>query len=76
MVKPGEGNPALPLDILIFDMDGVLIDVSRSYRKTIQKTIQLYLATCLGLKSGRKSYPLMRPSPSLNLQEGLIMTGT
>jgi phosphoglycolate phosphatase-like HAD superfamily hydrolase len=36
------------LDVLIFDMDGVLIDVSRSYRKTIQRTIQIYLETCLG----------------------------
>lgn len=39
------------MDILIFDMDGVLIDVSRSYRKTIQQTIHLYLKHCLGLKA-------------------------
>jgi HAD superfamily phosphatase len=38
------------MDILIFDMDGVLIDVSRSYRKTIQRTIQIYLETCLGFE--------------------------
>jgi len=38
------------LDILIFDMDGVLIDVSKSYRKTVQKTIQFYLETCLKFK--------------------------
>jgi HAD superfamily hydrolase (TIGR01548 family) len=37
------------IDVLIFDMDGVLIDVSRSYRKTIQRTVQIYLETCLGL---------------------------
>jgi HAD superfamily phosphatase len=36
------------MNVLIFDMDGVLIDVSRSYRKTIQRTIQIYLETCLG----------------------------
>lgn len=36
------------LDILIFDMDGVLIDVSGSYRKTIQKTVQIYLNSCFG----------------------------
>ena len=42
------------MDILIFDMDGVLIDVSKSYRKTIQRTIQIYLETCLGVeRSGR-----------------------
>lgn len=40
------------MNVLIFDMDGVLIDVSRSYRQTIQKTIQIYLNTCLGLKKG------------------------
>ena len=43
----------LGLDILIFDMDGVLIDVSRSYRKTIQRTIQIYLETCLGFERKR-----------------------
>jgi len=44
------------LDILIFDMDGVLIDVSKSYRKTIQRTTQLYLETCLGLERKRKDW--------------------
>ena len=39
------------MDILIFDMDGVLIDVSRSYRETIRQTVQIYLATCLGMES-------------------------
>jgi len=38
------------MDILIFDMDGVLIDVSRSYRETIQRTVQIYLETCLGFE--------------------------
>ena len=41
------------LDILIFDMDGVLIDVSESYRKAIQHTIQIYLKTCLGFQKRR-----------------------
>jgi len=40
-----------PMDLLIFDMDGVLIDVSQSYRKTIQQTIHIYLEHCLGLKA-------------------------
>lgn len=39
------------MDILIFDMDGVLIDVSRSYRETIQRTVQIYFAQCLSMKS-------------------------
>jgi len=42
------------LDILIFDMDGVLIDVSRSYRETIRQTIQIYLRTCLGFEIGKR----------------------
>jgi HAD superfamily hydrolase (TIGR01548 family) len=41
----------LMMDLLIFDMDGVLVDVSRSYRKTIQKTIDIYLRECLGMKA-------------------------
>jgi len=39
------------MDLLIFDMDGVLIDVSRSYRKTIQQTIHIYLKHVLGLQA-------------------------
>jgi HAD superfamily phosphatase len=41
------------MDVLIFDMDGVLIDVSKSYRKTIQRTVQIYLETCLGFERNR-----------------------
>ncbi len=41
------------MDLLIFDMDGVLIDVSKSYRKAIQRTIKVYLETCLGFKRNR-----------------------
>ncbi len=42
--------PRLELDILIFDIDGVLIDVSASYRDAIRQTAQLYLETALRLK--------------------------
>lgn len=42
------------MDILIFDMDGVLIDVSNSYRKTIQKTVHIYLETYLGFQIDRR----------------------
>jgi len=50
----GRGGGFVAMDILIFDMDGVLIDVSRSYRETIQRTVQIYLETCLGFKSGKR----------------------
>lgn len=32
-----------PYDALIFDMDGVLVDVSQSYRKAIKKTAEFFL---------------------------------
>ena len=46
---------SLPLDVLIFDMDGVLVDVSRSYREVIPRTVHLYLFDCLALKMGRRT---------------------
>jgi len=52
------------MDILIFDMDGVLIDVSRSYRETIQRTVQIYLKTCLGFKDGEEE-PVTKEDISL-----------
>jgi HAD superfamily phosphatase len=39
-------------------MDGVLIDVSKSYRKTIQKAVYLYLKACLGLSIAPRNPPL------------------
>jgi len=39
------------LDLLIFDMDGVLIDVSKSYRETIRQTVLIYLRMCLGFET-------------------------
>lgn len=41
------------LDVLVFDIDGVLIDVSESYRNATRQTVQLYLETCLGLPPWR-----------------------
>ncbi len=48
-------NPMLNVEIVIFDMDGVLIDVSKSYRETIKKTVAIYLKKALGLKGDGKS---------------------
>lgn len=41
----------IKLDVLVFDVDGVLIDVSGSYRNAIRQTVQLYLEACLRLPS-------------------------
>ncbi len=41
------------MDLLIFDMDGVLIDVSKSYRETIRQTALIYLKMCLGFEIGK-----------------------
>ncbi len=40
----------MAIDLLIFDMDGVLIDVSNSYRQTILRSIELYLKLGLGFE--------------------------
>lgn len=37
------------LDVLVFDIDGVLIDVSASYRDAVRHTVQLYLEAVMGL---------------------------
>ena len=44
------------MDILIFDMDGVLIDVSKSYRTAIQQAVKIYLETCLGFARNRNDW--------------------
>lgn len=40
----------LKIDALIFDIDGVLIDVSHSYRQAIIQTVDLFFSQGLGLK--------------------------
>ena len=54
-MRSNENRSPLHIDLLIFDMDGVLVDVSRSYRQAIQQTVQIYFETCLGLKKSRRS---------------------
>ena len=48
-------NPMFDVEIVIFDMDGILIDVSKSYRETIKKAVAIYLRRALGIKGGEKS---------------------
>jgi phosphoglycolate phosphatase-like HAD superfamily hydrolase len=43
-------NPMRGVEIAIFDMDGVLVDVSKSYRDTIKRTIALYFKKVLGIR--------------------------
>jgi phosphoglycolate phosphatase-like HAD superfamily hydrolase len=47
-------NSIRNVEIVIFDMDGVLIDVSKSYREVIKKAVAIYLKGVLGLKGGEK----------------------
>jgi histidinol-phosphate aminotransferase len=44
-------SPLRKTKALIFDVDGVLIDVSRSYRESIGQTVQFYFQRGLGLAS-------------------------
>ena len=37
--------------LIVFDMDGVLIDVSGSYRETVRKTARLFFAGAKGFES-------------------------
>ncbi len=48
-------NPMRDVEIAIFDMDGVLIDVSKSYRETIKRTVALYLRRALGIRGDARS---------------------
>jgi HAD superfamily phosphatase len=54
-MRSNENRSPLHIDLLIFDMDGVLVDVSKSYRQAIQQTVQIYFETCLGLEKGRRN---------------------
>jgi HAD superfamily hydrolase (TIGR01548 family) len=49
------GHFSLDIAMVIFDMDGVLIDVSKSYREAIKRTVGLYLKGALGLEGEESS---------------------
>jgi len=42
--------------LIIFDMDGVLIDVSGSYREVVRRTVDVYLRNVLGARELREGY--------------------
>ncbi len=60
-------NPRLNVDALIFSVNDLLIDVSRSYREVVCKTVQLYLEHALGLTPA--SQPLLEPAEVTLLQK-------
>jgi phosphoglycolate phosphatase-like HAD superfamily hydrolase len=44
----------LNVDGLIFSVNDVLVDVSRSYRQVVSRTVQLYLERCIGLAASNE----------------------
>jgi HAD superfamily hydrolase (TIGR01548 family) len=40
----------MPFDAVLFDIDGVLVDVRKSYLESIRKAVQIYLEKILGFK--------------------------
>lgn len=59
--------PRLNIDALIFAINDVLIDVSRSYREVVCKTVQLYLEQTIGLPASGQ--PLLMPDEVTWLQK-------
>jgi phosphoglycolate phosphatase-like HAD superfamily hydrolase len=53
-------KPKLNIDALIFAVPDVLIDVSKSYREVVAKTVQLYLEHAVGLPAAQD--PLLTPA--------------
>lgn len=60
-------SPRLNIDVLILSVNDVLIDVSRSYREVVCKTVQLYLEHAIGLTPSKE--PLLTPDEVTLLQK-------
>ena len=54
--------------LIVFDMDGVIIDVSRSYRDTVRQTSRLFLKPALAWE--KLPDPLFSLSDLANLKQG------
>lgn len=52
--KPRRRKPFLTKTVL-FDIDGVLVDVRKSYLESIRRTVELYLDTILAVRRGGRS---------------------
>lgn len=57
MTEPKKKN--LPINALIFDMDGVLVDVANSYREAIIQTVSLFFTAGMGLPENGHAEPLL-----------------
>ncbi len=54
-------KPETKIDALIFDMDGVLVDVSRSYRAAIIRTVDIFFSQGMRLPAADDT-PLLTPN--------------
>ncbi len=50
MRNPPKASARLNVEVIIFDMDGVLVDVSASYRQTIAQTVETYFVRGFGFR--------------------------
>jgi HAD superfamily hydrolase (TIGR01548 family) len=57
--------------LIIFDMDGVLIDVSGSYRQTVRETVSLYLERVLGVGNLRGGFLTLADVDRIKKRGGL-----
>ncbi len=58
------------IDVLIFDMDGVLVDVSESYRDAVRLTVQTYLQDVLRVAPARGDWVSREDVAALKMAGG------
>jgi HAD superfamily hydrolase (TIGR01548 family) len=57
--------------LIIFDMDGVLVDVEGSYREVVRRTVELYLRDVIGLHKPRDGFLSLADVDSVKKSGGL-----